>query len=147
MPTQTELKKNVFEDVLESLRKAAEANVEMQQEMFRQWSEHWPGFPQMPGNWSDKLQRFQKEWARTAKDLVAKHREVFDKQYDLASESLEEAFRTAQSSDPQQFASRCQDACRKSLDIFREIGELQIKETQDALNKWISLAVKSASSN
>ena len=146
MATHTESKNNVFDAVVESLRKAAEANVEMQQEMFRQWNVTWPGLPQPPGDWTTKLQKFQKEWAKTAKELVAKHRETFDEQYELASESLEEAFRAAQSSDPQEFADRCQAVCRKTLEALRDIGELQVKETHEALNKCISLAVKSASS-
>jgi hypothetical protein len=144
MTTQTESVKSLFEDVFENLRKTAEANIEMQQELFRQWSSNWPGLPQPQNAWVERIQKFQKEWANTAKELLAKHREVLDAEYQMAVDSLEEAFRLGQASDPQDFAKRCEAVCRKSLEALRDVGELQLKETQEALSKWVSLAVKSA---
>ena len=116
----------------------------MQQELFRQWGANWPGLPQPQNAWVERAQKFQKEWAKTVKELLSKHREVLDEQYGLAFDSLEEAFRVAQSSDPQEYAKRCEALCRKSLEVMREAGELQVKEMQEALNKWIGLASKSA---
>jgi hypothetical protein len=144
MTTQTESVKSLFEDVFENLRKTAESNIEMQQELFRQWSSNWPGLPQPQNAWVERIQKFQKEWANTAKELLAKHREVLDAEYQMAVDSLEEAFRLGQASDPQDFAKRCEAVCRKSLEALRDVGELQLKETQEALSKWVSLAVKSA---
>lgn len=144
MSTQTESAANVFEQVFEHLRKTAEANIEMQQELFRQWGASWPGFPQPQSAWVERAQKFQKEWAKTVKDLLNKHRETLDEQYRLAIDSLDEAFRALQSSDPQEYAKRCETLCRKSLEALREAGEAQAKETQDALNKWLALAVKAA---
>jgi hypothetical protein len=145
MATQTESVTNVFEQAFDNLRKTAEANLEMQQELFRQWGANWPGFPQPQNAWVERAQKFQKDWAKTVKDLLNKHREVLDEQYRMALESLEEAFRVAQSADPQDYAKRCEALCKKSLEVLRGAGELQVKETQEALNKWIGLAVKAAS--
>lgn len=145
MTTQTETISNVFERVFESMRKAAEANLEMQQELFRQWGASWPGFPPPQTTWLERAQKFQKEWAKTVKELLSRHREVLDEQYNLALESLDEAFRVLQSTDPQEYAKRCEALCRKSLDVMREAGELQVKETQEALNKLVALAVKATS--
>jgi hypothetical protein len=144
MATQTESVTNVFKQAFDSLRKTAEANLEMQQELFRQWGASWPGFPQPQNAWVERAQKFQKEWAKTVKELLSKHREILDEQYQLAVDSLDEAFRLAQSSDPQDFAKKCEALCKKSLEVMREAGELQVKETQEALNKWIGLAVKAA---
>jgi hypothetical protein len=136
---------SLFEQVFDHVRKTAESNIEMQQELFRQWGANWPGFPQQETAWLERAQKFQKEWAKTVKELLSKHRETLDEQYRLAIDSLEEAFRVAQSSDPQEYAKRCEALCRKSLEALREVGEVQVKETQDALNKSIALAVKAAS--
>jgi hypothetical protein len=144
MTTQTESPTNVFEQAFDSLRKTAEANLEMQQELFRQWGTTWPGFAQPQNAWVEKAQKFQKEWAKIVKDLLSQHREILDEQYKLALESLDEAFRVAQSSDPQEYAKRCEALCKKSLEVLRDAGELQVKETQEALTKWIALAVKAA---
>jgi hypothetical protein len=145
MATQTESVTNIFEEAFDNLRKAAETSIEMQQELFRQWGAGWPGFAQPKNAWVERAQKFQKEWAKTVKELLSKHREILDEQYRLALESLDEAFRVAQSSDPQEYANRCETLCKKSLEIMRDAGELQVKETQEALNKWIGLAVKAAS--
>lgn len=145
MATETQSVTGVFEQAFDNLKKAAEANVEMQQEMFRKWTSGWPGFPQPQSAWLERVQKFQKEWGKTVKDVLTRHREVLDEQYSLAMESLEEAFKVAQSSDPQEWAKRCEKLCRKSLDVMREVSETQAKELQDALSKWAELASKSAS--
>ncbi len=145
MATETQSVSGVFEQAFDNLKKAAEANVEMQQEMFRKWTSGWPGFPQPQSAWLERIQKFQKEWGKTVKEVLTRHREVLDEQYSLAMESLEEAFKVAQSSDPQEWAKRCEKLCRKSLDVMREVSETQAKELQDALSRWAELASKSAS--
>jgi hypothetical protein len=145
MATETKSVSSVFEQAFDNLRKTAEANVEMQQELFRQWGTQWPGFPQSQNVWVERVQKFQKDWAKTVKELLSKHRETLDEQYRLALESLDEAFRVVQWSDPEEYAKRCEALCKKSLEVMREAGELQVKETQEALSKLIGLAVKSAS--
>jgi hypothetical protein len=145
MTTQTAPVTGLFEQAIEHVRKLAESNIEMQQEIFRKWSNNWPGVPQpqLHGAWHEKAQKFQKAWSKIVKELLARHREVLDEQYDLAVSSLEEAFRLAQSSEPQESAKRYESLCRKSLAVIRESGELQIKELQDALSKWSELVGKS----
>ncbi len=144
MTTETESVQNVFEQVFDNLRKTTESNIEMQQELIRQWGANWPGLPQPQNAWIEKVQKFQKAWAKTVKELLSKHREVLDEQFDLAVESLDEAFRVARSSDAEEYAKRCEGLCKKSLEVMREAGELQAKELQEALSKWAELATKSA---
>ena len=83
MTTETESVQNVFEQAFDNLRKTAESNIEMQQELFRQWGANWPGFPQPQNAWVERVQKFQKAWAKTVKELLSKHREVLDEQYGL----------------------------------------------------------------
>lgn len=144
MTTETASVQSVFDQVFDNLRKTAESQIEMQQEMLRQWATNWPGLPQTQNTWLERMQKFQATWGKTVKDLLKKHRDVLNEQYDLAAESLEEAFQIAQSSDPEDFAKRCEGLCRKSLDVLREAGELQAKQLQETLGKWTELAAKSA---
>jgi hypothetical protein len=142
MATQTEPITNVFEQVFDNVRKAAETNIEMQQELFRKWGASWPGFPQADNVWADRVQKFQKDWAKTFTELANKHRKMLDDQYRIAIDGLKEAFRVVESADPQEYRERCEDLCRKSVELIREAGELQMKETQEALNRWAALVVK-----
>ena len=145
MTTKTASATGLFEEAFQNLRKAAESNIEMQQELFRKWNSNWPGFPQPQGEWQERVQKFQKGWAKTVKELLSRHREVLDEQYGLALSSLEEAFRAGQASDPQDFMKRCESLCRKNLEVMRESSELQVKELQEALSKWTELVGKSTS--
>ena len=145
MAAATESVQSVFDQMFENLRKAVESQMEMQQELLRQWSTGCPGFPQPQTAWLERVQKFQKSWGKTVKELLDKHREVLNEQYGLAVDSLQEAFRVAQSSDPEEFAKRCEGLCRKSLDVMREAGELQAKHLQEAVSKWTEVAAKSGS--
>jgi hypothetical protein len=89
----TETSKNLYEDVFSNVRKAAEANLKMQQEMFKQWTVLWPGLPNPQTAWIEKVRDFQKQWTRTMSELARKHRDVLDRQYQAALESLDEALR------------------------------------------------------
>lgn len=141
----TETITNVYEQVFDNMKKAAEANLKMQQDLFRQWSTLWPGFPSPQAVWLDKVRDFQRQWANAVSDLARKHRETFDRQYQAALESLEEALRVGEASNPDEYRKRTEQLCRKTLDCLREVSEAQMKEFQDAMNKWSELLTKAGS--
>lgn len=143
MAKQTESVGTMFEQVFDNLRKTAESNIELQQEFFRLWGANWPGFPQQENAWLDRVQKFQKEWSKTYTELLNKHRKLLDDQYRTAIDVLKDALHTTQATEPQEFQRRCEELCRKSLELTREAGELQLKETQEALNRWVAMAIKS----
>ena len=138
----TETTSNLNEQVLDNVRKASEANLKMQQDVFRQWATLWPGFPSPQTMWLDKMRDFQRQWANTVSDLARQHRDTFDRQYQAALESLEEALRVGESSNPEEFRQRTEQLCRKTLDCMREASEAQMKEFQQAMSKWSELATK-----
>ena len=138
----TTTSETIYEDVCKNMRKAAEANLKMQQEMFRQWGALWPGFPTPQAAWLDKVRDFQRHFSTTFSDLARKHRDVLDRQYQAALESLDEALRVTEASNPEEFRVRTEQFCRKALDCVREVSEAQMKEFQDAVQKWSELATK-----
>jgi hypothetical protein len=138
----TETATTVFEDIFTNIRKAAETNLKMQQDVLRQWNVLWPGLPTPQSAWIDKVRDFQKQWSNTVSELARKHRETLDRQYDAALASLDEALRFAESKDPEEFRARSEQLCRKTLDCIREISEAQVREFQSAANKWTELMTK-----
>ena len=138
----TETKTDLYGDVVQHIRNAAEANVKLQQDMLRQWSTMWPGFSNPQTAWLEKVRDFQHQWANTVSDLARTHRDVLDKQYQASLESLEEALRVSESSNPEEFRKRTEQLCRKMLDCVREVSETQFKEFQEAVSKWTELATK-----
>lgn len=133
---------DLYGDVMKHIRNAAETNVKLQQDMFRQWTTLWPGFPSPQTAWLDKVRDFQHQWANSVSDLARKHRDVLDKQYQATLESLDEALRLAESSNPEEFRKRTEQLCRKTLDCMREVSQMQMQEFQDAVSKWSELATK-----
>lgn len=143
--TPTDKSTSVYEDVFQNMRKAAEVNLKLQQDMFHQWSTLWPGFPSPQSAWLDKVRDFQRQWGNTISDLARKHRDTVDRQYQAALESLEEALRVSESTNPEEFRKRTEQLCRKTLDCMREVSETQMKEFQDAMHKWSELVTKAGS--
>jgi hypothetical protein len=138
----TDASSKVFEQVFDNIRKAAEANLKLQQETFRQWSILWPGMPNPQSIWIDQVRDFQKRWSSTISDLTRKHRDVVNRQYQAAIESLDEALRVAESKDPEEYRERVEQLCRKTLDCMRDVSESQLREFQEAVSKWTELLTK-----
>lgn len=142
MSEQTQTAANVFEQVFDNLQKTAEMSMQMQQELFRNWSTQFPTIPAPQAEWAEQVRSFQKEWAETVTSLLKKNRKDLDHQYRTNIESLEEAFRLAESSDPEEFRNRAELVCRKSIECVKELAETQMREFQEAINKWLELAAK-----
>lgn len=141
----TETANNVYEEVFENMKHAAEANLKMQQEMLQQWMVMWPGLQTPQAMWVEKVRDFQHQWVNTISDLARKHRDTIDRQYQAALESLDEALRLSESSNPDEVRQRTEQLFRKSLDCIREVSEAQMKEFQDAMSKWGELVTKTGS--
>jgi hypothetical protein len=140
MTTKTAI--NVYEDVFENIRKASEAGMKMQQDMMQQWTKLWPGMPAPQTMWVDKMRDFQKKWAQTVSEIAHEHRATFDRQYEAALESLEEAMKVLESSNPDELRERTEQVCRKSLDCVKQVSEAQMQEFQGAMSKWGELFSK-----
>ena len=143
MTTKTE--NNVYDQVFENMKKAADAGLKMQQEALAQWTALWPGVPSPQSVWVDKMREFQKQWGAVVSELAHRHRTTLDQQYEAALESFEEALQVGESTDPEEFRKRTEQFFRKSLDCMREATEAQMKEYQEAMSKLSELVTKAAS--
>lgn len=140
--TKTASASSVFEELFQNIRKAAEANLKMQQEVLSQWSVLWPGMPLPQSAWLSQMQSIRKQWLETVSGLARKHRETVDRQYDAAIESLDAALHVTDAATPEEVRRRTEQLCRKTLDCMREVTETQIREFQDAVTKWTDLFAK-----
>jgi hypothetical protein len=146
MATETTLT-NAYEQVLDNMRQATESSLKMQRDALHQWAVMWPGFPSLAfptpqSAWMEKLRDFHKQWSRTVSDLAHQHRSTLDRQYQAALESLDEALRASESSNPLELRTRSEHFLRKTLEGMREAFEVQLKEYQDAMNRIGELVAK-----
>jgi len=139
---ETKTASPVLEEVFQNIRKAAEANLKMQQEVLSQWSLMWPGMPIPQSAWLNQIQGLRKQWMETLSGVARKHRDVIDRQYEAAIESLDAAFHVSDASTPEELRRRTEQFCRKTLDCMREVAETEIREFQEAVTKWTDLFTK-----
>jgi hypothetical protein len=140
MTTKTD--SNIYDQVLDSMKKATEASLKMQQDAVQQLTALWPGFSAPQTASLDKVKEFQKQWSSTVSELAHKHGQTLDNQYQAALESLEQALNIGESSNPEEFRQRTEQFLRKSLDCMREASEAQMKEYQEAMNALGELVTK-----
>jgi hypothetical protein len=95
--------------------------------------------------WVEKFRDMQKQCTSTISDLARKHRDVIDKQYQAAVESLDAALRVVESTNPEEYRRRSEQMCRKTIDSMREISETALREFQDVAAKFMELVTKAGS--
>jgi hypothetical protein len=134
----------MFEEVFQNIRKAAEANLNMQQELFSQWSALWPGMPAPQSAWLKQIQRFRTKWVEAVSELARKQRGMVDRRYDAALESLDAALCATEASTPEEYRRRSEQFCRKSLECAREVAETQVEALQEAVARMTDVLVTAA---
>src|SRR5260370_42205881 len=131
----------MFDAVFESLRKATDATMHMQQEMFKKWAGFWPG-PVAPGVFGEQAQKFPKKWAEIVGDIVKKQNELLETQFKAGLRNIEEAFRLAQAKDPEELRARTVELWQKSFECLRQAVEAQTRQLQAAVTKWTEMVTK-----
>jgi len=134
----------MFDQVFESLRKAADTTLQMQQEGFKRWVSLWPDVPSQQGSAGEQIQQAQKKWVEFVNELVKKQRETLEVQFDAGLKNLEEAFRLAEAKSPEELRARTNELWQKSFACLRQVSEVQLREFQAAAARWTDLVTKGA---
>jgi hypothetical protein len=149
----------MFDQVMDTFRKATESTLQLQQQMLQQWTQQWSQLagvtttrPATPASApteapavaaaAGQIQSFQKQVATTLTDLLKKHREVLDAQYAAGIRTIEEAFRAGEAKDPAQFLRLTEEFWKHSFDCLRSMAEDQMKGLQAATQKWLETMSK-----
>src|SRR4051794_24745189 len=119
----------MFEQFLETFRRASESSMQIQQDMVKQWSQQW--FTAPPGGVSPEWGRqFQKRCLDLTLEILNKHRESIDASYKAGIQAIEEVFRTADGKSPDDYRRTAEDLWRKLFEAFRTQYETQLQEFQ-----------------
>lgn len=141
----------MFDQVFENFRKATETTLQAQQDLFQKWVSLWPMFsmePTTPGNnvaVNEQARSFQKQWTDTATALLTKHCEMLDAQYRAGVRTIEEALRTTEAKDPEEFRRLTEELWRKSSEVLKQTIENQIRDFQIAVEKWSEVMTQKSS--
>jgi hypothetical protein len=132
-----------MDQAFDSFRKASESTVQMQQEMFKQWSRMWPTTPiNTAGMSADWLQSFQKRWVEFVVDSMNRQRESLDSAYKAGVQMVEGTLRLADSKSPDEFRKAAEEQARKNYETFKTLTESQLKDFQAGAEKWFEMMPK-----
>jgi hypothetical protein len=131
----------MFEQVFESLRKASNSAIEVQQEMFKRWVSLWPGMNGSPPAFGDP-QTLQKKWMEVGGELIKKQRETLEAQFGAGMRNIEEAFHLAEVQNAEELRAKTVELWRKTFDCLRQTYEAQTRDFQAAVARWTELMMK-----
>jgi hypothetical protein len=131
----------MLDQAFDSLRKATESGLRLQQELFRAWAGQVPGVPVPPGG-GEALPKLPKAWAETATGLLRKQKELIDAQFEAGLKNIEEVFRVIDVEDPEEFRKQVIELWRRSFESLRQYQEARLRELQAALGKWTEVMAK-----
>jgi len=132
----------MFNQAFENFRRATEATLQMQQDMFKAWINLWPVSPTSPTFLGEQAQHFQKKWAEVFGEMLKKQREVTGECFKAGLENLEQAFKVAESKSPEELRSQSIDLWKKCFADIQHVYEAQLRGFQFATEKWAELATK-----
>jgi hypothetical protein len=142
MAAQMEFPTKPFDEMFSMFRKAAESTLEVQQNLFRQLTAGWPGFPKVQPPWADQFQQFCKDGAKTTAEFTRKNLEICEQQYKAGLELLEAAFQPGGAKDPAEHRQKMTELWQKSFECLKDLAETQMKSFQSAVEKWMELMKK-----
>ena len=132
----------MFDQVFESFRKASESSLQMQQDMFKQWSQQWLSAAPTGGASAEWGGAFQKRWSELALDVLNKQRESLDTMYRSGIQVLEQTLRLSESKSPEDYRRVAEDVLRKLYETFKDQSEAQFREFQKMAEKSFDMAHK-----
>ena len=130
------------DQMFENFRKASMSSLQMQQEMFKQWTQQWPwsqGAAGMPTDWA---QRVQSRWIEFTGELLNRHRESLDTMYKLAIQMMDQMSRLHESKTSEEYGRGMEDLRTKMFDTFKEQSDAQLREFQKTAEKWFDVLLK-----
>jgi hypothetical protein len=132
----------MFDQVFESFRKASESSLQMQQDMFKQWSQQWLSGAPSGGASTEWGGAFQKRWLELVVDALSKQRESLDAMYRSGIQVLEQTLRLSEIKSPEDYRRVAEDVLRKSYETFKDQSEAQFREFQKMVEKSFDMAHK-----
>ena len=120
----------MFEPMFESLQKATDVTIQMQQEMFKKWVGLWPSGPASPSAWGEQVQKLQKKWAEIVEETLKRQRDVLETQFNAGLKNLENAFKLAEAKDPEELRPKTMELWKKTFECLNQAFEAQMRNFQ-----------------
>jgi hypothetical protein len=134
----------MFDQIFDTMRKATEANVRMQQELFQRWAALWAGAPAPPASWAEQAEGFRKKWAEAVQELVKRQRQTQQEQFAAGLKQIEQAFKLAEVKDVDELRARTLELWQQTFQLLQQSYEAQARDFQAAVARWAELITPAA---
>ncbi len=131
----------MFDQLFTDWERAAEASRQMQQEMFRHWTQPWMSALSNAGTGAES-RVLQKRWMEFVIDMLNRQRESIDATYQSGVRLLEHVLRTSQATSPEDYRQLTEELWRQMMDSFKTQSEAQLREFQKWAEEFFDMAQK-----
>jgi hypothetical protein len=129
----------MFDQLIDGVRKASESSLQMQQEMFKQWTRLFSGQVPDAGSQVEWGRVSQKRWLELGVEMLNRHREAIDTIYKSGIQIIEQTFHVAEAKSPDDYRRMVEDLWRKLFDLQKEQSESQFRDFQTFYEKSAAL--------
>ncbi len=129
----------MFDQLIDGVRKASESSLQMQQEMFKNWTKLFSGQAGATGAPAEWGGASQKRWAELCVEMLNRHREALDSTYKSGIQIIEEAFHVTEAKSPDDSRRMVEDLWRKLFDLQKSQSESQFRDFQTFYEKSAAL--------
>jgi len=129
----------MFDNLIDGVRKASESSLQMQQEMFKQWTRMFTGATQEGGAQTEWNRASQRRWLELGIDMMNRHREALDGMYRSGIQLIEQTFHVTEAKSPDDYRRMIDELWRKLFDLQRQQSESQIRDFQTFYEKSAAL--------
>jgi hypothetical protein len=133
----------MLDQLFELSRKAAESSLQMQQVLFKQWTQNWASTsPVAVGISADWGGTIRKRWVELTVDALNKQRESIDQTYKASIQTIEQLTRISEAKSAEDCVRAVEDVWGKLFDNAKTQAEAQFREFQTWAAKSFEMARK-----
>lgn len=144
----------MFDQLMDGVRRASESSLQMQQEMFKQWSRLFlsapmsmPGVPGGSGVPTDFGRGSQKRFIELGIEMLNKHREALDATYKSGIQIIEQTFHITEAKSSDDYRKMTEDLWRRLFELQKEQAENQFRDFQAFYDKSATLVQETTRSS
>lgn len=130
------------DQMFESFRRASVSSLQLQQEVWKQWTGQMPWTVNAAGGSVDSIQQLQKRWAEFASESLDRHRESLDALYKLAIQAFAQTSHLYESRSPEEYRHGIEEMRTKLFETIKTQSDAQVREFQKTAEKWFDVLVK-----
>ena len=138
----------MFDQMMDGFRKATESSLQIQQEIFKQWTQQWMSAqPSLSGasasaEWTRSI---QKRWMDLTIEMLNKHRASLDAMYASGIQAIEQSFRIAEAKSSEDYRRIIDELWHRLFDALKGQLENQFRDFQRWSEQSFDIAQKAQS--